>query len=73
MLKFSARVRNSLAVQFIRASWLGSAGFGFLGWDDGSGIVVALTAAWWLAFQFFGHLIMALEVDSDCDSGDDSS
>lgn len=68
MLRFSARVRNSLAANLIKLSWYGSAVFSFIGWADGSGIVIALTAVWWLALQAFGHVILAYEVDSDSDS-----
>lgn len=74
MLRFSARVRRSLAAQFIKLSWVGSGIFGFFGWmDGGSGIVVVGIILWWLAFQTFGHVILAFEDDSDGDSSGNSS
>ena len=72
MLKFSARVRRSLAAQFIKLSWAGSAVFGFLGWIDRSGIVIAGIAVWWLALQAMAHVILAYENDSDSGSDDAS-
>ena len=72
MLKFSARVRKSLAAQFVKLSWVGAGIFGFFGWTDGvSGYVVVGIILWWLAFQVFAHVILAYE-DSD-DLTDDSS
>jgi len=74
MLRFSSRVRRSLAAQFIKLSWTGSAVFGFFGWMEGvSAIVVVAIITWWFAFQIFGHVILAYEDASDRDSKDDSS
>jgi hypothetical protein len=72
MLRFSVRVRRSLAAQLIRLAWTGSAVFSFLGWVDSSGLVIAGVAVWWLALQAMAHVILAYENDSDSGSDDTS-
>lgn len=72
MLRFNKRVRISLAAQFIKLSWAGSAVFGFLGWVGGSGIVIAGITVWWLVLQGLAHVILAYDNDSDNDSDDSS-
>lgn len=75
MLKFSSRVRISLSAQFIRLSWVGAGTFGFLGWTkDSGGLVIVGLIIWWLAFQTFGHVILAYEDDdNDGDPSGNSS
>lgn len=72
MLRFSERVRRSLASQLIRASWAGSGFFGLSSLlEPGSGLIVLAVIVWWFAFQAFGHIILAYEDHSDIGGDDD--
>ena len=68
-LRFSKKVRESLAAEFKRVAWIGGAVFSALGWSISSGAVATAVVLWWLVAQGIAHLVLAVEDADTADTG----
>lgn len=60
-LSFTKAVRESMAVEFKKLSWLGSAAFTAAGLIEKNGWILLALVFWWLLFQALAHVLIALE------------